>query len=233
MYDFDTKMLNYGMSKISIILPTYKRPTLLTKCITSILSTASNTANIEIMIGMEADDLETHAVLMSHPQNCVRVLKPAGNNFAALQNSLATASNPDTEWYFLMNDDCEVLTKDYDKLEGKHGYIHTWQTGEQASASYSEFPLVERRCALALGWLMPTRFTSYGSDAYIYNLYKAAGLVEESEIRVAHNRVVDEARRRMGARYNHYRNYHASPTEVAKLMGLGRTRTASDARSSH
>lgn len=107
--------------KISVLIPTRGRLQWLQECIESILTTASNPARIEILLGMDLDDTETvkgiqdTITLKGYKQVHVELFERAGyKNLEIYMNRLAELSTGD--YLLCFNDDARIRTQGWDQV---------------------------------------------------------------------------------------------------------------------
>jgi len=69
--------------KISILLPTKGRPSLVYRLFDSLIQTTSDPKNIEIVLYMDEDDIASHEI--SNPRlKIIKLIKPSGNSMGKI-----------------------------------------------------------------------------------------------------------------------------------------------------
>lgn len=181
---------------IAVILCSRGRPHLFNNLVESILETSSSLAEIEILCAVDDDDVTRgdyrqignfiHYFVISRP-----------GNMAETHNLLFTKTQAD--FVFVLNDDCTFITPNWDleiweKMDrDRPQYGHTWPRGHdpERPEPYSEFPVLNRKAVLELGFVMPENFKVYGSDHYLYKLCKARGWIVDLNVHINHLRELD------------------------------------------
>lgn len=161
------------MIKFSFLLPTRGRPALLKRFFESVLDTASAPETLEVVLGIDDDDLETRAV--EEPRlNILRCVVPKGRVLGAIYNDCFKLSRG--RIVCLMNDDIIVRTKNWDRVvydlyerfDDEVLLVHTNDLlfGDKLCT----FPIRSRSACEAIG-VTPAEYRRYRIDDHIYDTY--------------------------------------------------------------
>ena len=159
--------------RFSFLLPTRGRPKLVSRFFQSILETTGRVQDLEIILAVDEDDLESQNI--SHDQLTIKkITLPRGASMGALNRACFDASSG--QYVMLVNDDIILRTKDWDK------------TVAAAFASFPDdialihvndllfreklctFPFLSRRTCLEIG-ICPAEYRRYRIDDHIYDIY--------------------------------------------------------------
>jgi len=107
------------MSKVSVIFPTRKRFDLVKKSILSLIDTAYEFSDVEILMATDLDDYETTSKISEYFKNyenikIVSLKRQYYRGFHVYVNNLCKLSN--SQWLFLWNDDCLMKTDSWDQI---------------------------------------------------------------------------------------------------------------------
>jgi len=174
---------------VSVLLPTRGRPELMLKSVASLLTTASNPDQIQILLKIDNDDKETYQEAYSSLQDLTSHFKilysPRGLGYGDLHthvNDLCAIA--EGEYLFLWNDDATITTHGWDDIirehqDGLHGNPvaviqidnnHAWKFG---------FPLVHKKIYETIGYFS----LNAHNDTWIHWVAERAG-VERMEWRI-------------------------------------------------
>jgi hypothetical protein len=89
------------------------------------------------------------------------------------------------EYLFVLNDDCRLVSKGWDECayrvldgEGDVVYGRTYDNSiDRVNQDYAAFPIMSKRAANKLGFIMDDTFGNHGSDVVTYRIYEQAGKV--------------------------------------------------------
>lgn len=137
---------------ISVLLPTRDRTNILKKSIASLMETADDPSRIEIILGLDSDDVTTleylkddiAAYLKPFGMECkAQVFQPMGyENLHTYVNTLASVATGD--WLFFWNDDGIMLTDSWDSnIEKYNGQFKLLAPKDNHNGHpYAIFPIV-------------------------------------------------------------------------------------------
>ena len=180
--------------KISIILPTRKRTELLIKSISSLLTTASDTANLEILIAYDTDDDESKQFFaeiwsdfIAQSSATTRVFETERFGYLNLNkyvNFLGEQASGD--WIMFWNDDALMLTENWDKLVLEHtGWFGLIRIPcVNMNHPFALFPIIPRSWIDLFGTISPVAH----SDWWIYHVANNANRLRNIEALVYHDR---------------------------------------------
>lgn len=180
--------------KISILLPTRKRTEAVIKSVGSLLASASNPADIEILIAYDDDDEESKQFFSStwHPfvEQCgatTKVFESERHGYLRLYkyvNMLGEQASGD--WIMFWNDDALMLTDGWDTEIQKHnGYFGLLRMPcVTMNHPFALFPIIPREWIELFGRISPVNH----SDWWIYNVTAPAGRLINIPVQVYHDR---------------------------------------------
>jgi hypothetical protein len=184
--------------KFSIILNSRKRVELLSSFLTSIYEHTSNLDDVEVLISLDEDDEDSQSFLVNHTGFGPNVLWEVIERDSHLNNRLTgLAQQAFGKYIFILNDDTEILTHDWDKIafeelekvpsEIVYGYTHCNSVDKERDAKYSSFPIVSKRSVDILGYFMHPAFHSLGGDVHLWRIYNAINSVVDIPIQIKHS----------------------------------------------
>lgn len=147
-------------------------------------------AKIEVLVAYDQEDNIT-AEVAPHLMELFPWLKmyriPRITNIAAYQNWLFRISNG--KYIILVNDDCVFETMCWDTIAmsvikergPKDGVFYGWisdgHDGGRNMGRYSNMPLISKRSASILGYVMNEHFKGWTADAFLHSIFHKAGRV--------------------------------------------------------
>jgi glycosyltransferase involved in cell wall biosynthesis len=162
------------MFQFSLLLPTRGRPKLVDRFFQSILDTASCIEDIEIVLCLDEDDLESQHIF-SEKLSIRKVILPKGSNMGILNRVCFEASSG--RYVMLINDDVIIRTKVWDKIittlfssfQDDVALIHVNDLlfGEDLCT----FPILSRKACLEVG-VCPAEYRKYRIDDHIYDTFQ-------------------------------------------------------------
>jgi hypothetical protein len=180
--------------KISILLPTRKRTEAVVRSIGSLLASADNTANIEILIAYDDDDTESREffstvwpAFIAQSEATTRVFETERFGYTQLNRYVnMLAENAQGEWLFFWNDDALMETDGWDTEVLKHaGYPGLLRMPcSTMNHPFALFPVIGRHWMEMFGQLSPVSH----SDWWIYNVTAPLKLVKNIPVTVYHDR---------------------------------------------
>jgi hypothetical protein len=184
------------MSKITVLLATRQRVELLEKSIDSLLSNATDTSNVEIILGVDNDDQETIEFLkseefqtkMQDTYNCdAQAVLFNRLGYEKLHEYMNTLWGKSTgEWLMLWNDDAIMETQGWDeeiqKFDNEFALLKFNQTNH--THPYALFPVIPTDWCRLIG----TFSLSPQNDAWLNLIAKPLGIIKEIPVNVFHDR---------------------------------------------
>jgi len=161
------------MSKFSFLIPTRGRTDLLNRLFQSILDTTTCIEDVEIVLCLDDDDIESQKV--SHNKLAIKkVILPRGRAMGELNTACFNASSG--RYVMLLNDDVILRTKNWDriiintiaKFEDDIALIHT--NDLLFKEKLCTFPILSRRACNEIG-VCPAEYQRYRIDDHIYDIY--------------------------------------------------------------
>ena len=179
--------------KISVLLPTRGRTTALTKSVESIVKNCSDLSAIQIVLGIDQDDLigRKHFLEQIRPyldslNVHYRAIEFEPMGYAGLNryyNGLAKESSAD--WLFVWNDDAVMETKNWDKVVAEHdGKFTLLKIHTHNEHPYSIFPIYPKEWYDLFGFLARHQMI----DAELSQLAYMLDLMTIVEISATHDR---------------------------------------------
>jgi len=188
----------YTPNKISVQLPTRGRPKYVIEIVNSLIENVSSTDNIEILLKLDDDDLDSINTIKNelgnHIDSLVKmVITPRlGGYFDLPTHHYSLSKEADGEWLFLFNDDLRLLTKDFDLLVKPHqGQIKFLHSNNVVDCEGWYFPFIHRDIIKTLGHLSID--TPY-CDGWLRVLGEKLNIIEHIPVKLNHINVsvVDE-----------------------------------------
>lgn len=160
---------------VSIIVPTRKRPEQLKRLLASIDNTAVAPPLVEIILGVDADDHETLAVLKDlHTKvKVVAKVADAAPTLGELENRLAKFATGDA--IGILADDMILTTKGWDGEIRKYTWMIPDRLGlmffnDPSHPGFPTYPVVTRTWYETLGYLVPHWFPFWWGDTWLDEL---------------------------------------------------------------
>ena len=194
--------------KFSLFLNTRQRTALLSNLLRSIDGTISGNNDIEILLGIDDDDIQTCNFIQnldlvlpdsSVVPNIVTHTTTRPDNLHIKMNDLAEKSSGD--FLFVLNDDVEFLTPSWDEIVRskfksvavKDGIyyigIHDTSIDKPENKQYSSFPALTREAYVALGYFMSENFVGLGADVHLWRIFNEVGrIIDMPEVVLDHVR---------------------------------------------
>jgi len=186
------------MKNFSLFLNTRKRVNLLSNLISSISDTTKDLDSIELIISVDDDDKQTISFLdkiVSDINFDLTVLQqPRPDNLHKSINHMASIAKGHA--LFVLNDDVEFMTQDWDSLTIESmghsfwgaAYIKTYDTSidKMFSSEYSSFPILTKPAYNSIQYFMSEQFVSHGADVHLWRLCDELGWVFDSPILLDH-----------------------------------------------
>ena len=180
--------------KISILLPTRKRTEAVIKSVGSLLSTAKDPSQIEILVAYDDDDDESKEFFSTtwHPfvEQCsttTKVFESERHGYLRLYkyvNMLGTQASGD--WIMFWNDDALMLTDNWDEEIYKHnGFFGLLRMPcVTMNHPFALFPIIPRSWIDFFGCISPVNH----SDWWIYQVTVPLGRLKNIPVQVYHDR---------------------------------------------
>lgn len=162
------------MFRFSLLLPTRGRPKLVNRVFKSIIDTAHCIEDIEIVLCLDDDDLESQEI-SNENLSIKKVILPRGSTMGSLNRACFEVSLG--RYLMLINDDVIIRTKDWDKVianvlatyRDDIALIHV--NDLLFRESLCTFPLLSRKACLEIG-ICPAEYRKYRIDDHIYDTYQ-------------------------------------------------------------
>jgi hypothetical protein len=206
---------------ISILLPTRGRAQALMSSIQSLLTLAEDFASIEVLFGVDNDDvvgmenmlnnvcpwIEEHKI-----NHKILVFEPQGyNNLHRYVNGLAEHSQG--SWLFFWNDDAVMKTQSWDARIREHtGEFKLLSVHTHNEHPYSIFPILPRKWFEILGHV--SQHSS--NDAWVSQIAYYLDIFERIEVYCDHNRF-DVTGENNDATYQQRRIMEGDPAQLGDL----------------
>mgnify|MGYP001603292023 CR=1 FL=1 len=188
---------------ISIVLASRERTVLLNNMLKSIQDTVSDKNRIEVLVGIDDDDVQTKkaVIVMRRKYSFVKfysrqrsgMLNRDYLNWLSMDHSKG-------KYIIISNDDTEFKTPGWDdiicrKMEAyladkpdriAYGFMSDALLNRQG-LDYCCFPLVTIEGARTLGFAIPSEYPAWSADVALWQIYKAAGRTcDLSEVMIEH-----------------------------------------------
>lgn len=180
--------------KISVLLPTRGRIKPLEKSVLSLLSTADNPTEIEILLALDRDDTEVikfatgdlkkilesdykcgYSVIAFNPIGYIRL-----NEYL---NALSRVSQGD--WLFFFNDDAVMSTDGWDTEIRRHtGNFRVLRAETTNQHPYAIFPIIPREWTEVTGYISPHQI----NDAWISHIAYLLDIMVNIPVFIHHER---------------------------------------------
>ena len=214
------------MIEFSLFLNSRGRPKELLSLLDSIYNTCHDITQIEILINLDLDDIESQEALLKDYTvkqslfSKIFLIERPTNLHKAMNELVKRAKG---NYLFVLNDDVVFLTDNWDKIildetqsiKNEVYYIHTTDTSMDKGNGgyYSSFPILTRKAYEKLGYFMDERLVGLGADVCLYRVFNEIGKVKKVDIildHIYHNtyeRVVNPDLTASEMRKNTYSNY--------------------------
>ncbi len=180
----------------SIILASRERVHLLDSLLNSIVTTTGDKNNCEVICVIDNDDRVTRRFLERFQNICPFarfITKDRAHNLNEEYLNWAWRNFATGENIIVVNDDVIFKTPNWDHLAMAHlsrylsdkpdgiayGWIQDGLTGRAGNLNYCCFPLITKRAADVVGFVMPPDFPGWGADIGVYRIYSAINRVCE------------------------------------------------------
>jgi hypothetical protein len=188
----------------SIILASRERVHLLDSLLNSIVNTTSDKNNCEVLCVIDSDDRVTKRFLERLKAICPFarfIVRDRANNLNDDYLNWAWRNHSSGNNIIIVNDDVVFKTPNWDQIvmsylgrylvdkpDGiAYGWIEDGLTERAGNLNYCCFPLVTRRAAEVVGFVMPPDFPGWGADIGLYRIYSAINRVcDMSAVAVDH-----------------------------------------------
>lgn len=190
------------MYKFSILIPTRKRIPELSRLIDSIKKKTDNLSKIEVIFGVDFDDRATLERVRLYNQlnkiNYKVLLQNQTDNLSDnYYNAMAGMSKGEIIW--VLNDDCEIKTQNWDKLilQKLKNYrtdifyldVNDTTRNFNNNGQFSCFPMISRKAFNIFGYFFHPQIRTWGADKWLHYVYnKANCIIPMLDIKVIHHR---------------------------------------------
>lgn len=183
---------------ISIFLNSRGRVQRLQALFNSIIKTTKDLNNIEVLIRIDNDDIETinFSRFNIYPFEVKYFIGPRPQNLITSYNELASKCVGD--YLFVLNDDVDILTEGWDEEVRKIPSNEIWllsahdtsvdktNTVNREDNNYGSFLIHTRASYEALGYFMDDRVKTLGGDSMLWRLYSAVNRIKWIDVMVDH-----------------------------------------------
>jgi len=189
----------------TLFLNSRGRVSQLKKCISAVENMTLKHSEIEFVITADDDDVETVMFLKTLKDRGTfefkTIVGPRIKNLHKSINNMALQAKG--RYLFVLNDDSEVITKDWDKIFLEKIREYKQQRGikddviyaatrdnsvdKVVGKGYASFPIISSEAVKTLGFFMYDDFVGLGGDSSIFRVYERAGrVVDMKEIELDH-----------------------------------------------
>ncbi len=194
-----TRRANEGLQRsimnFTIFTPTRGRVNLLSQLLAKIQENTKDLSKVEAIFWVDSDDIQTIDFFQNnieeYPFSIRYFIKERPESLNAAINFLASQGKG--RILTNINDDCQILTKDWDEIvlkkvesyKAERGikddifYIKTNDNSidRDASKGYCSFPMISRNAVEVLVKFMESSFRGLGADHGIFRVYDSVGRV--------------------------------------------------------
>jgi glycosyltransferase involved in cell wall biosynthesis len=180
-------------SKISVLIPTRKRPSRLEKSILSLVDLSASPRNLEFIIGIDDDDTETQNYVvdslfpnLDQKNIAITALTFSRMGYHRLHEYLNAMYQHSTgNWLILFNDDAVMITSKWDDEIRKYdGEFKCLAFDTHRHHPYSIFPIIPREWVEYMGAIS----NHHMFDAVISQIAYMLGIMQRTNIQVEHER---------------------------------------------
>jgi len=180
--------------KISIILPTRGRTTMLKDSLESLIKTCKSPKDVELLLGVDEDDTEVTGYIKEEVAPMLQeagieakasVFKPLGyENLHTYVNTLASGATG--EWIFFWNDDGIMLTDGWDEvIDSYSGQFKLLAPKDNHNGHpYAIFPIVPKDWFVLMGHLSQNA----QNDAWLSHIAYMLDIFERIDVEFLHDR---------------------------------------------
>lgn len=177
------------MKNFSIVLPSRGRPMQLKRLLDSLVSKTCLYDEVEVLVGIDNDDNITRDFIFKHLSaydaiNLKLVFRQQSSNLSNdYYNALCRLSTGKYLW--VMNDDCEIMTQNWDvlileKIRKSNwkifvGVVNDSTRSEILGGAFSCFPMLSREAVDAMGYFFHPEVRSWAADKMLHRLYENSG----------------------------------------------------------
>lgn len=179
---------------ISVLLPTRGRTDMLKRSLESLISTATNSSRIELLLGIDEDDVSTKEYIQNEIAPILRdagidcranVFKPLGyENLHVYVNTLAASATGD--WMFFWNDDGIMVTQGWDDVINSYtGQFKLLAPRDNHDGHpYAIFPIVPKDWFMLMGHLSQNA----QNDAWLSHIAYMLDIFQRIDVEFIHDR---------------------------------------------
>lgn len=179
---------------ISVLLPTRGRTDTLKRSLESLISTATNPRRIELLLGIDEDDVSTKEYIQNEIAPILRdagidcranVFKPLGyENLNVYWNTLAAIATGD--WFFIWNDDGIMVTQGWDDVITSYtGQFKLLAPRDNHDGHpYAIFPIVPKDWFMLMGHLSQNA----QNDAWLSHIAYMLDIFQRIDVEFIHDR---------------------------------------------
>jgi hypothetical protein len=179
---------------ITILLPTRGRTDMLKRSLESLISTATNPSRVELLLGIDEDDVSTKEYIQNEIAPILRdagidckanVFKPLGyENLHVYVNTLA--ANATGDWMFFWNDDGIMVTQGWDDVIASYtGQFKLLAPRDNHDGHpYAIFPIVPKDWFMLMGHLSQNA----QNDAWLSHIAYMLDIFQRIDVEFIHDR---------------------------------------------
>jgi len=159
--------------KISLLLPTRDRPVLVKRLFQSIIDNTTDLDNLEIILYLDEDDLESHGI--EEPR--LQIIKKIGPRSTMGTYNSKCLEDSSGDIIMLMNDDLVVLTSGWDQIIIDHfrsisdGIYLAYPNDSEAEHRMCTFPIMSRNTCNILLKPYPKEYEALYIDAHVFDIF--------------------------------------------------------------
>jgi len=162
------------MTQFSLLLPTRGRPALLQRLFHSIACTTSNLDEVEAVLYIDNDDLESANV--HYPGLSIIIVRGARKTMGEMTQACYDASHGQV--IALINDDAVFHTSGWDETildsfsKFSDSIALVYANDQYYGKQVSTFPILHHRCCELLGQVVPAAYNSHCIDSHILDIFQ-------------------------------------------------------------
>lgn len=171
---------------LSLIIPTRSRTASLRRLLQSLVETTSRPTSLEVVLGIDTDDIETQQFAFDAPFHIKRVSLPTGLTMGAMNNICLSASSG--AYKMLMNDDVIVRTSGWDtalyrKLTTVKDDIFLAQVNDLLfKEQLCCFPIFSQKTLTLIPTLIEEQYERYRIDDHVYDIFQTLATLGHKRI---------------------------------------------------
>lgn len=159
--------------KLSLLLPTRKRPLLVKRLFQSIINYTTDLENLEIIMYLDEDDHESHGI----EDPGLHIIKKIGPRSTMGTYNTKCLEGSSGDIIMLMNDDLVILTPGWDRIIIDHfrsisdGIYLAFPNDSESGHRMCTFPIMSRNTCDILLKPYPKEYNALYIDAHIFDIF--------------------------------------------------------------